>query len=94
MRIKSFLAVFAAGVALSLSACAPQAELVDDTQAAPVSSEAAPADQGVSAMVGPCRLAWTCNYQRYYSTKSACTAACGSQPCEQDYACTGGCVCP
>jgi hypothetical protein len=42
-----------------------------------------------------CPRKWTCDQTGfYYSTKAACTSACGATACYLDYACTGGCVCP
>ncbi len=90
MRIKSSLTAFIAGLALSLSACATEAVIVDEPTAAAEARDST--EQGVGS--APCKLAWTCDYQRYYTTQSQCAAACGAQPCEQDYACNRSCVCP
>ncbi|EPX60784.1 hypothetical protein D187_001433 [Cystobacter fuscus DSM 2262] len=91
MRIKSILAVFISGLALSLTACGTEAVQIPESEPATVQEQAA---QQSTDLVGICPLKWTCNYQNYYTTQTQCAAACGSDTCTRDYACTGTCVCP
>lgn len=92
MRIKSLLAVVITGLTLAVTGCGTEAVQAPESTPAP-----APAADQVSKPVtemAACKLMWTCNYTNYYSTQAACKAACGTTPCEHDYACTGGCICP
>ncbi|PTL81165.1 hypothetical protein [Vitiosangium sp. GDMCC 1.1324] len=91
MRIKSLLAVFSTGLILAVMGCGTEAEQVPASEPAPVEAQAS---QQSMTPLAICPMKWTCNYQRYYGTQEQCTAACGSTPCERDYACTGSCVCP
>jgi hypothetical protein len=98
MRINSLLAVLVASLTFAITGCggtyvpdeAPAAESVQaPEQTAPQSS----ADQPVTQLT-ICPLRWTCDTGAYYGTSTQCAAACGSNLCYRDYACTGSCVCP
>lgn len=90
--------LFLVALALSQSSTPPAAAPAPELR--PVATDAADAtdatsivdDQDEGAVI--CPLKWFCDDTGlYYSTKTACTAACSSV-CYRDYACTGGCVCP
>jgi hypothetical protein len=100
LRINSLLAVFVAGLTLAVTGCggtyvpeeAPASESAQVIQKQP--AQPSSSDQTVTEM-SICPLKWTCNSSTsYYGTSTQCAAACGSDPCYRDYACTGGCVCP
>lgn len=97
MRIKSLLAVFISGLALSLTACGTEAVQVPESEPAAAEQQVSVEEQDSrqsTALVGICPLKWTCDYTRYYTTQTQCATACGSNTCTRDYACTGTCVCP
>ncbi|HEX8539600.1 MAG TPA: hypothetical protein VF664_19200, partial [Cystobacter sp.] len=76
---------------LSLTACGTEAVQVPESETASVEQQSSQQD---AALVGICPLKWTCDFQSYYGTQTQCAAACGSDYCRRDYACTGTCVCP
>ncbi len=70
----------------------PVAAAAAETTSAPADATSIVDDQ--DELTATCPLLWTCDVSGYYSTRAACTAACGSTPCYRDYACTAGCICP
>ncbi len=95
MRISKLLVVVAAGLTFGLGGCGPIDPAPADEPAAVSESAAGQegSEENVTAMA-TCPLRWTCDYWNYYSTKSACEAACGVGSCVRDFDCNGTCICP
>lgn len=94
MRITSVLV--AVGASLMLAACGGAVEVEEVPAAEPtlVDEQVSTEEPGTVTAMAICPLKWTCWDGKYYSTLEQCTAACGGNPCERDYACNGTCVCP
>jgi hypothetical protein len=65
----------------------PAPALASETSAEEVVSPGAGA-----AALALCPRAWRCGL-RWFGTEASCVANC-TVPCELDYRCSGGCVCP
>lgn len=65
----------------------------------PSSSQVSESEQAVPASAPPqaiCPSDWTCDFQNFFASQSACLAACGTRRCfkEPDCELHKGCVCP
>ena len=82
---KSFAVCFLGLMSAGVAACAVSTEPTDEE-----TTIEAPGLEPQT--IGPCPFEWTCNHTTYYTTKSACTTACGTKPCVSEEYDNGHCI--